>query len=172
MGILKKVFNICTCCLGPLFWLWLKEQMKFSTWRLNRQVLLGVSCSLCCVTMILVTVLSVNMILLFESTNRDLTTEVTDDMLDHFGKRSMDVSNALNNLRIFSAQNVMKNKAVLEQSIDKTYFTPYPLDHTLFTPIQFSQIPETEKNLTTSGQYISRENLTYSMSPEHDIENY
>jgi len=97
-------------------------------------------------------------------------------MLDHFAKRSLDVSNQLNNLRKFSSQNVMKNKAVFEQAVNTTYFTSdgsnYPLDHEPFIPIQFADAVETEP-AEGSGKSISRENLTYSMSlDENGVERY
>jgi hypothetical protein len=164
MAFLTQLFNICTCCLGPLVWAKLKEYIKFSTWRLNRQVLLGVSCSLCCVTLILVSVLSINMVLLFNSTREDLTKAVTDDMMDHFRKRSIDVNNQLNNLRLFSAQNVLKNKAVIEHSIDNSYFSPeYPLNHRSFTPKTFSTVTESDRQIVKgTNKQISKQFLTYS----------
>jgi hypothetical protein len=77
MGFFKKFFTVITCGIGPWLWGKIKQKIGFQKWTLRSQIFCSVSCSLFNVLVILISVITVNLKFLVESTYTKLDTEIT-----------------------------------------------------------------------------------------------
>ena len=156
MSRLALCFWALTCGVGPKLWDGIKGCIKFHSWPLKCQIISGVCCSLVWVQTILAITLTINLKFLFDATHENLGNYIIDQQDRNFVHSSQDASNQISSVVRFSKWTLLKNAAVIEQTLNSTYFNEYPIDLSMTDIYTYEELP---KNNNTTGNPFSEENL-------------